>query len=72
LLLDDGQPLFADESEDPPSLPSSLTSLDLGAEQQQAELVAAMLSIIVSMDKQLQVHERQMAGLKKLVRTQKG
>lgn len=65
LLRANGQPVFPDENKQMPSLPLSLTSLSLKPERCQEELLASMLSIIVSMDQQLQSQERQLSVLSK-------
>jgi len=68
LLRAHGQPLFADEKELPPTLPSSITGLALPPLRQQEELLAALLSIVVDLDQQVRSQDQQLRQLRREIR----
>jgi len=63
LLAADGQPTFPNEIVQPPSLPGSLTKLDIPEHRRQEELLAALLSIVVDMDHQIRAQQQLLSQL---------
>ncbi|MFW6731899.1 MAG: hypothetical protein ACODUE_09240 [Synechococcus sp.] len=68
LLSQDGQPTFPGANEKAPTLPTSMTDLNMAPQRRNEELLAALLSVVVDLDQHLRKQQHELDDIRKLLR----
>lgn len=68
LLAENGQPTFPDAGEKPPSIPTSMTDLNMAPQRRNEELLAALLSVVVDLDQQVRTQQHEITEIRRMLK----